>query len=181
MLISNSKGQLTNAMLLFTGLQRCEERILSNPRRICGVKLSIAGVRCPDGGYLIIATTESPNQAIEIYRHRWQIETLFGCLKTRGFNMEDTHLTDPNRIMKLIAVLAVSFAWAHKLGEWQHQVKPIVTKNHGRKAESIFHYGLRLLRQLIFSQPGVRMLRCLIHILEWPPSQIQRVNLGISL
>ena len=41
---------------------------------------------------------------------RWQIETLFGCLKTRGFNFEDTHLTDPERLSKLLGLLALAFA-----------------------------------------------------------------------
>ncbi len=35
-----------------------------------------------------------------------QIETLFAALKTRGFNLEDTHMTDPERISKLTAVLS---------------------------------------------------------------------------
>ncbi|KCZ09755.1 hypothetical protein J973_4206, partial [Acinetobacter baumannii 26016_7] len=29
---------------------------------------------------------------------RWEIETLFSCLKGRGFNLENTRLTDPRRV-----------------------------------------------------------------------------------
>ncbi|MBK9040676.1 MAG: transposase [Bdellovibrionales bacterium] len=34
-------------------------------------------------------------------KERWQIETLFSCLKSRGFNLEETHVTDLERIKKL--------------------------------------------------------------------------------
>ncbi len=28
------------------------------------------------------------------YKERWQIETMFKAIKSRGFNLEDIHLTD---------------------------------------------------------------------------------------
>ncbi|EXB54335.1 iS4 family transposase ORF 2, partial [Acinetobacter baumannii 96512] len=49
--------------------------------------------------------------------------TLFSCLKGRGFNLENTRLTDPRRVKKLIAVLAISFCWCYLTGEWQHDQK----------------------------------------------------------
>ncbi|WP_366537389.1 transposase, partial [Acinetobacter baumannii] len=51
------------------------------------------------------------------YALRWEIETLFSCLKGRGFNLENTRLTDPRRVKKLIAVLAISFCWCYLTGE----------------------------------------------------------------
>ncbi|MEQ1120092.1 transposase, partial [Acinetobacter junii] len=64
---------------------------------------------------------------------RWEIETLFSCLKGRGFNLENTRLTDPRRVKKLIAVLAIGFCWCYLTGEWQHdRKKAIKIKKHGR-------------------------------------------------
>ena len=37
-------------------------------------------------------------------RERWEIETLFGCLKTRGFDFECTHVVEPERVQKLVAL-----------------------------------------------------------------------------
>ena len=51
--------------------------------------------------------------AIRDYALRWEIETLFSCLKGRGFNLENTRLTDPRRVKKLIAVLAIGFCWCY--------------------------------------------------------------------
>ena len=38
-------------------------------------------------------------------------------------NLENTRLTDPRRVKKLIAVLAISFCWCYLTGEWQHNQK----------------------------------------------------------
>jgi len=32
------------------------------------------------------------------YKRRWEIEVLFQCLKSRGFNFEETHLKDEERL-----------------------------------------------------------------------------------
>jgi hypothetical protein len=45
-----------------------------------------------------------------------EIETRFGCLKTRGFYFEDTHLTEGGRMNKLVALLALAFTWTHLIG-----------------------------------------------------------------
>ena len=82
---------------------------------------------------------------INILMLRWEIECLFGCFKGRGFNFEDTHITDKERIKKLVALLAIAFTWAHRTGEWQNEQRPIKIKKHGRPAVSLFRYGLDFL------------------------------------
>jgi len=59
-------------------------------------------------------------------------------LKTRGFDLESTHMTDPKRLEKLMVFLAIAFGWAHIIGEWRHEIKPIKIKKHGRPAQSLF-------------------------------------------
>lgn len=39
----------------------------------------------------VIASFNKPEEALEVYKERWQIETAFRALKTKGFNVEDTH------------------------------------------------------------------------------------------
>jgi len=56
-------------------------------------------------------------------------------LKTNGFNIEDIHLTDLDRICKLFALVLVAFAWAYKAGIYPDSICPVKTKNHGRKAK----------------------------------------------
>lgn len=150
MLTTNSQGQLTHAHKLFYGLTPMSERVLYGKRDILGHKLYVAGLKLFDGDFLIIVTNENPGNAIKTYAFRWEIESLFSCLKGRGFNFEDTHITDQERIKKLLVLLAIAFCWAHKTGEWQHdECEPIKIKTHGRPAVSLFRYGLDYLIEAI--------------------------------
>ena len=83
------------------------------------------------------------------YARRWGIETLFGCLKSRGFRLEETHLTAPDRLSKLLVVLTLAFCWAHAVGVWLAQQKPLNIKKHGRAAKSLFRYGFDHVRHII--------------------------------
>jgi len=99
----------------------------------------------------IIISFNKPEQANTLYKERWQIETAFKALKTSGFNIEDTHLTDIDRINKLFAMVIVAFTWAYKVGIYLNEIKPIKIKKHGRRAKSIFKYGLVFLASVLFS------------------------------
>ncbi|MCY7283455.1 MAG: transposase [Cyanobacteria bacterium CAN_BIN43] len=91
-----------------------------------------------------------PHQAIADYGKRWGIETLFGCLKTRGSCLDSTHLKDPERLSRMIALLTIALCWAFLAGEWLAQQQAILIKKHRRKAKSIFRYGFDHLRRILF-------------------------------
>ncbi len=115
------------------------------------IKVNITGVRLGKE-LLIIVTNKNSASSVEAYKERWQIETLFGCLKSKGFNFEDTHITKLERIKKVVAVLAITFSIAYIFGKWRHEnIKEIKIKNHGRAQHSFFRYGLILIRYHIFT------------------------------
>jgi hypothetical protein len=67
--------------------------------------------------------------------------------KAIGYNnLEGTRVTDRARIKRLLVVPVVAPCWAHKIGEWRHEAKPIKVKKHRRLAKSIFRCGLDWLR-----------------------------------
>jgi hypothetical protein len=147
--IANGRGKLVEAKKLFRGLASNQPLLFQKARRIWGLELWVAGMRLESGEYLILVAPKYSAQAIEEYAKRWEIETLFGCLKSRGFRLEETHVTDPERLKKLIALLALAFCWAHLVGEWLTRQKPLKTKKHGRLAKSIFRSGLNYLRHIL--------------------------------
>lgn len=150
-LVSNATG--TSAMAAFRWFRTGrpgEARLLPRPRRVWGMTLYVVGMRIKND-YLILITPDAPETALEDYAQRWEIETLFGCLKTRGFNFEDTHLTHPDRISKLLGVLTLALCWCVLLGEWQHELKPLAIKKHGRRAKSLFRTGLDRLRNIVLN------------------------------
>lgn len=97
---------------------------------------------------LIVASNKEFSDAITLYRRRWEIETLFGCLKTKGFRMEDTRLVSPERIEKLLFVVSIAFAWSYKIGLLKQEEAPPALKAHGRLSRSFFRIGLDYLRWL---------------------------------
>lgn len=69
-------------------------------------------------------------------------------MKSAGFNIEDTRLTDIERIVKLLVMMA--FVWCYNIGEFVNQnLKPIRILKHGRKAKSIFIYGLDIVAEFL--------------------------------
>ncbi len=113
-----------------------------------GKKYYFSGCRLPTGEYLILVAPSDEPQALALYAQRWGIETLFAALKTRGFNLEDTHVTHEARLQKLVALLALAFAWCHQVGLWLHAQQALKKKKHGRLPKSIFWRGLDCLRRL---------------------------------
>ena len=92
--------------------------------------------------FLIIVSFNKPDKAMQAYEKRWQIEMCFRALKTSGFDIEKTHLSDLERIEKLVLLIIVAFVWCYKVGIYCNNIKPIPIKKHGRKAKSIFKLGL---------------------------------------
>ena len=149
LLNTRNTGDLS-ASRFFRHLPLGEACVLPTPRRVWGLTVFVIGVRLKDDD-LILMTDDHPDTALDDYRQRWQIETLFGCLKRRGVDFEATHLTDPDRISKLFALLTLAFCWCTRLGEWLHEQKPLPVKNHGRRAKSLFRAGLDTLRNILLN------------------------------
>jgi len=105
-------------------------------------------MRLPTGELLALACSGNPRRALEHYRRRWTIETMFGNLKSKGFNMEDTHITDRGKLSTLLVVLALAVAMSIKTGVATARLRPIPIKKHGRKAWSLFALGLYGLRKI---------------------------------
>lgn len=116
--------------------------------------LSASKIKNKDGKteLQIIISFNQPEKAIESYKQRWQIETAFKALKSSGFNIKDTHLTDIKRIEKLLAIVLLAFLWAYKIGIYLHQkVKKIRMLKHENRAKSLFKYGLEYIMAILLN------------------------------
>ncbi len=60
----------------------------------------------------------------------------------------DTHVTHEERLQKLFALVALAFAWCHRIGWWLHTQRPLKKKKHGRLPKSHFRRGLDCLQRL---------------------------------
>lgn len=170
--VTNSQGTPVNASHLFHDLKPNEKRYLGL-RKLYGMTLYITAARAnEDSELMIIVSEQSDPNAIDIYLNRWPIETFFFCLKSRGFNFEETRVFQRHRLKKLIAILAIGYAWAIKIGLWLHHVKPIKLKKHGRPALSVFRYGLDWIIDTFMQASAMKisMLNQFIAIIEKTPN-----------
>ncbi|KOR28665.1 hypothetical protein TI03_04215 [Achromatium sp. WMS1] len=62
--------------------------------------------------------------------------------------MEDTHLTQPDRISKLFAIVTLAFVWCYRVGLWQSGVKLSRICKHGYRAKSFFKQGVEFLQRM---------------------------------
>lgn len=150
--VTNGRGRKVAARRLFRHCRVGRGEALRGARLIWGERWHVTGMRLPRGEYVIVVSERETETALEEYARRWEVETLFGCLKTRGFCLEATHVTDADRLKKLLALAALAFCWAHVTGEWLSTQKPLPIKKHGRKAVSIFRHGLDHLRRILCNQ-----------------------------
>jgi hypothetical protein len=60
----------------------------------------------------------------------------------------------------------IAFVWCYKIGTYPHQINPIKIKKHGRRAKSVFKYGLTFLANILLSSKNqddtdiIRFLSC---------------------
>lgn len=102
-----------------------------------------------------MASSDETEEILSDYAKRWKIETLFSCLKTRGFCLEETHVTKKERLEKLLALLSLAFCWAYIIGEWLARTDPLKIKKHGRLAKSLFRHGFDYLRGILCNQDSI--------------------------
>ena len=127
---------------LFKGIPTGEVRWWYRPLMVYGVPLRVCAVRDTHGHLLYVATLEHGQHALEAYSRRWTIECLFKFWKGSGFDLEATHLTHPDRLSTLLALVTLTSVWAWRVGAAEHERSPIPVLAHGRLALSIVRYGL---------------------------------------
>ena len=142
-LVTNGRGEKVCADWLFRDCPIHRERSLGI-RRLLEHSLFVSGTRLADGDFLIVVSDKA--FSLEDYALRWGIETMFAAFKSRGFRLEDTHVTCPERLAKLVGLLAVAYGWAFAAGKWMVENSPIKVKKHGRLPVSLVRRGLDFVR-----------------------------------
>ncbi len=150
--ISTPSGQMIKVKKAFKGLKKGQVKSLG--RRKLGITedaayCHITGMRNQKGDWLILAHSEGLSDPCELYRDRWQIETMFRVMKTGGFNLEDTHVPEPERLECLLAVISIAYALCYHLGTWALQKEPQKLKKHGYFPKTIVKRGMEELSRAI--------------------------------
>ena len=103
---------------------------------ILGRRLHLGGIEATKSKEPLMLVSNRPmnTNTISIYQKRWEIETMFGAFKSKGFNLEESKLSEGYKIQKLMALLSIAFVWSILAGDYRALKKPIAykKKNHIR-------------------------------------------------
>lgn len=104
---------------------------------------------CKEPLYLV-TNFELPDEACAWYQRRFRIETFFSDQKSRGFNLQLSHLTDPVRVARLMIATCLAYLWIIYLGALALRTGlDRVIHRTDRCDLSLFQLGLRLLAHLL--------------------------------
>jgi hypothetical protein len=182
----SEEGPALPARMFARLLSPGSERILEGERYLFGgevapvpvrVVLRRIGSREAESPFLVLATWKvDPGEATGLYRRRWEIESMFAALKSRGFDLEATDLTDPSRVERLIGLLALAFSWTRLVGDRRARREgPPPVKTHGRRERSLFRYGLdRLQSVLTTPEPQPKAFFECLRLLRSPTAFLSR-------
>ncbi len=139
--------------VLKLGQERCYDKLFL----LKGEYVYIAGALLKNSDGIpelqIIICYNRPDLAVATYKQRWQIETCFRAMKTAGFNIEDTHLRDIDRIARLTAMVCLALVWAYLVGDHKDvNIKAVNILKHGRRPKSLVKYGLEKISN-VFMRP----------------------------
>lgn len=98
---------------------------------------------------VVAASADIDANIFALYKFRWAVERLFKHLKSSGFDIEKSHITNPDRFVKLVAVCAIASALIIKNGLIQHQISPVKIRYkqyNPKQLLSFFTYGFDHIR-----------------------------------
>ena len=130
--------------------KRNTTRTFFNVQLYRSLRLNLVVHRPKKGAAILLITNRTDwDQVLEVYGLRWSIETAFGFLKFKGFHLKKTRLTQLDRLVLLMGLVAWTLLWCLLIGLETHARKAIQIKKHSRRAISLFRLGLDRLRQVI--------------------------------
>jgi hypothetical protein len=96
--------------------------------------------------YLITSVTDA-DLAVERYRLRFRIECLFANHKSRGFHIQKSHLSKPERLARLLIATSLAYVWVHAVAIFA-QAQGWLERFHrkDRCDLSLFQIGVRAMR-----------------------------------
>jgi hypothetical protein len=98
----------------------------------------------------LVSNMSLAEEAIKYYKKRFRIETFFSDQKSRGFNIQKSHLEDCHRLSRLLIASCLSYIWIVYLGSlcksdgWQD-----IIHRRNRCDLSLFRLGLQLLEHFL--------------------------------
>ena len=94
----------------------------------------------------LVSNMSVAEEAIRYYQKRFRIETFFSDQKSRGFHMHKSHMSDPERLSRLLIAACLAYIWIVYMGVvcLKEGRMEMIHRRH-RCDLRLFQLGLRLL------------------------------------
>ena len=98
----------------------------------------------------LVSNMDDAEEACRYYQKRFRIETFFSDQKSRGFHIHKSHISDPQRLSRLLIAACLAYIWMIYLGSLgEKEGWRSVIHRHDRCDLSLFQLGLRILEHLL--------------------------------
>jgi hypothetical protein len=148
------KGKLSMKKLsrLFRALNNGNYKAEEHIRRLLDNRVFVSAKRNMNRELIVLISNQFHKDPFKLYSHRWHIECMFNKMKTKGFNLESTHITKENRIVTLVVIISLAYCYCCYIGELKNSIAAIKEKfiNDVKcKTQSIFRCGFDVTKYLI--------------------------------
>lgn len=98
----------------------------------------------------LITNMACADVACRLYEKRFRIETFFSDLKSRGFEVAKSHLSEPSRLSRLLIAACLAYLWIVCLAAQCERDSDVSVIHRGDRCDlSLFQLGLRFLSYLL--------------------------------
>src|SRR5678816_396974 len=98
----------------------------------------------------LVSNMATAEEACRLYEKRFRIETFFSDQKSRGFHIHKSHISDVQRLSRLLIAACLAYIWIVYLGSvCEKEQWRLIIHRRKRCDLSLFQLGLRLLEHLL--------------------------------
>jgi len=98
----------------------------------------------------LVSNMDAAEEACRYYQKRFRIETFFSDQKSRGFHIHKSHISDPQRLARLLIAACLAYIWIVYLGSVCAREGWISIIHRMKRCDlSLFQLGMRLLEYFL--------------------------------
>ena len=98
----------------------------------------------------LVSNMDTAEEACHYYQKRFRIETFFSDQKSRGFHLHKSHISDPQRLSRLLIAACLAYIWMIYLGALCEKEKWRAIIHRKKRCDlSLFQLGLRILEHFL--------------------------------
>jgi hypothetical protein len=98
----------------------------------------------------VVSNMATAEEACRLYEKRFRIETFFSDQKSRGYHIHKSHMSDVQRLSRLLIAACLAYIWIVYLGSvCEKEQWRLIIHRRKRSDLSLFQLGLRLLEHLL--------------------------------